>query len=107
MHALPLALAHLAPSLSWPASPLPIEVRPAHRRVERQGPEQRGAPPRQPPRGAKPSAKGPGRARPAAPGPPSPAPLPPPPQTADLKPFAPGDARIVVLLRADRLRASP
>lgn len=105
LHALPLALVGITSSLHWPEAPLPIEVREARARAKPPGPEQRGVEAKEPPKGGK-TAKGPGRGHPRAPGPPAPV-LSPPPQTADLRAFAPGDARIVVLLRADRLRASP
>ncbi len=104
LHALPLLLLVEAPRLRWPEAPIPIEVRPAHRPVEKQGPPQAGDPrstekPRPPAPRPHPARKAAGIAKPA--------PAPPPPATADLRPFAPGDARIVVLLRTDRLRKSP
>ena len=98
-----LALLFLGAHLSWPAPPIPIEVRPAHRAVRRTGPvERRGDPkaPVEPPKQA---------TRRAGDKPPKPAPpkTPPPPETTDLSPFAPDDANLVVLLRMDKLRRSP
>ena len=101
-HLLVLGLLLYGAQLSWPAPPIPIEVRPAHRAVQRTGPiEQRGAarvpePPTRPRPGA-----GEKRAKP-----PPPRTLP-PPETTDLSPFAPDDAHLVVLLRMDKLRRSP
>ncbi|MCU1277115.1 MAG: hypothetical protein JWM53_661 [bacterium] len=100
-HALILALLFLGAHLSWPAPPIPIEVRPAHRAVQRTGPvEQRGVPKSQakPPR---PKGAGDKAAKPTPPK------APPPPETTDLSPFAPDDAHLVVLLRMDKLRRSP
>ncbi|HEX9101874.1 MAG TPA: hypothetical protein VF997_06705 [Polyangia bacterium] len=108
-HALVLGLLLVGAHLSWPAPPIPIEVRSAHRAVQRTGPvEQRGDPkstttPPQPPHGAsdkptKPATK---------PTKPAPKPAPKPPETTDLSPFAPDDAHLVVLLRMDKLRRSP
>lgn len=102
-HGIVLALLFLGARLSWPAPPIPIELRPAHRAVQRTGPvEQRGdrkahAPPT---RAARPPKRGAGATAPL------PAP-PPPPETTDLSPFAPEDAHLVVLLRMDKLRRSP
>lgn len=100
-HAVVLALLFLSAHLTWPAPPIPIEVRPAHRAVQRVAPvEHRGDPrandkPKHDPK--------------AGPKPPRPAPpkTPPPPETTDLSPFAPDDANLVVLLRMDKLRKSP
>jgi hypothetical protein len=103
-HAVVLGLVFLAPHLTWPAPPIPIEVRPAHRAVQRTGPvEKRGNPksaekPREPPPPKTPGTKTPKPAPPKAP---------PPPETTDLSPFAPDDAHLVVLLRMDKLRHSP
>jgi hypothetical protein len=100
-HALILALLFLGAHLSWPAPPIPIEVRTAHRAVQRTGPvEKRGAPTAQdkPPKPKSAGEKG------AKPSPPKPLP---PPETTDLSPFAPDDANLVVLLRMDKLRRSP
>ena len=98
-HALILALLFLGAHLSWPAPPIPIEVRAAHRAVQRTGPiERRGDPKSQ----DKPKPKGAGE-KTAKPSPKAP----PPPETSDLSPFAPDDAHLVVLLRMDKLRRSP
>src|SRR5690348_1825569 len=97
-HALIFALFFLGAHLTWPAPPIPIEVRTAHRSVQRTGPvEQRGDAKQKP---SKPSTKGAGD-KVAKPKPP------PPPETTDLSPFAPDDAHLVVLLRMDKLRNSP
>jgi hypothetical protein len=99
-HALVLGLLFVGAHLTWPAPPIPIEVRAAHRAVKRTGPvEQRGTPRPLPP---KPATHG-ATAKPAKL---APKPLP-PPQTTDLSPFAPDDAHLVVLLRMDKLRRSP
>lgn len=102
-HAVVLALLFLGAHLSWPAPPIPIEVRTAHRAVQRTGPvERRGDPKSPPPKPVKPAAHGAGDK--AVKPPPKPAP---PPETTDLSPFAPDDAHLVVLLRMDKLRRSP
>ena len=98
-HAVVLALLFLGAHLSWPAPPIPIEVRPAHRAVQRTGPvEKRGDPKSQ---DKPPKSKGAGEK------PTKPPKAPPPPETTDLSPFAPDDAHLVVLLRMDKLRRSP
>jgi hypothetical protein len=105
-HAALLGLMLLGARLSSLAPPIPIEVRPAHRAVQRTGAvERRGDPKsKQTPKPAKPATtKGPGD-KGAKPKPPPP---PPPPETTDLSPFAPDDAHLVVLLRMDKLRRSP
>ena len=100
-HAALVALLFLGARLSMLAPPIPIEVRPAHRAVQRTAPvERRGdakseAKPQKPRAGA-----GEKIAKP------TPKPLP-PPETTDLSPFAPDDAHLVVLLRMDKLRRSP
>jgi hypothetical protein len=103
-HAALLALVFFGAHLSWPAPPIPIEVRPAHRAVQRTGPiEKRGDPRSQQAPAPKPASTKPGK----TPAKPTPPPAPPPPETADLSPFAPDDAHLVVLLRMDKLRKSP
>jgi hypothetical protein len=98
-HALVFALFFLGAHLTWPAPPIPIEVRTSHRAVQRTGPvEQRGNPkeqtkPKTPTKGAGDKVTKPK--------------TPPPPETTDLSPFAPDDANLVVLLRMDKLRRSP
>ncbi len=102
-HAVVLALVFFGAHLSWPAPPIPIEVRAAHRAVQRTGPvERRGDPKAQEKPRATPPAKGTGT---KVPKPVPPKPL--PPETTDLAPFAPDDAHLVVLLRMDKLRRSP
>ncbi len=102
-HVLVLGLLLVGAHLSWPAPPIPIEVRPAHRAVQRTGPvEQRGDPKSQP-KPPKPASRG-ASDKPIKPPPPKPLP---PPETTDLSPFAPDDANLVVLLRMDKLRRSP
>ena len=98
-HALVFALFFLGAHLTWPAPPIPIEVRTSHRAVQRVGPVERRGDPKQP---AKPISKGAGD-KVAKPAPKTP----PPPETTDLSPFAPDDANLVVLLRMDKLRRSP
>lgn len=104
-HAALLGLLLLGARLSSLAPPIPIEVRPAHRAVQRTGAvERRGDPKSQtkPTSPKAPSTKGAGEKAPK----PKPQP-PPPPETTDLSPFAPDDAHLVVLLRMDKLRRSP
>ena len=107
IHALPLLVRGVLEHVRWPAPPISIEVR----TVRRAPPAPRPSPPPLP---AKPSTPGSGSGKPrrasAAPAKPAP-PLPPtpppvPPATADLSALSPGDARLVLLLRADRLRTS-
>lgn len=99
-HAVALGLLVFGAHLSWPAPPIPIEVRAAHRAVQRVGPvEKRGARAQEPQRALKTTSR-----KGARPSPPKP---PPPPETTDLSPFAPDDANLVVLLRMDKLRRSP
>ena len=98
---------------SFPAPPIPIEILPLHRSTEQVGEERRGVPnAREPPRAAekavpRPSVvkKGPGTGERHAPRPPRPS-VPPPPQTADLSPYAPLGANLVVLLSTPALRSS-
>jgi hypothetical protein len=111
LHAIPLLFLVAPPSLRWPEPPIAIEVRPAHRAVPKQAPPQVGDPKasEKPAPPAKHSSTGKRPAKPK-PGPgiaPPAAIPPPPPATADLQKFAPGDSKIVVLLRTDRLRKSP
>ena len=103
-----LALVGL-PSLRRSPPPLPIEVRTLRPVVRRPPPPPPPpAPPPAPPPKVRAKGPGPAKPRPRPPEAPPPPPLPPPPpETADLRPFAPGDARILLLLRTDRLRASP
>jgi hypothetical protein len=101
----------LAGHISWPSPPLAIELLPP--RPSRPRPPSLPTPLRAP-RPAAIERTPPSRARAAikpTPGegkrpvtPPAP---PPPPETADLKPFAPDDANLVILLRGDKLRTSP
>jgi hypothetical protein len=100
-HALLLALLIFGAHLSWPAPPIPIEVRPAHRAVKRTGPVERRGDPKHAP--TPPRIKPNGTRAPK----PTPPTATPPPETTDLSPFAPTDANLVVLLRMDKLRRSP
>ncbi len=97
-HALLLGSLWLGARLSWPAPPIPIEVRPAHRTVQRVGPVDKRGERKTAATAARAPGAGPKAARPAPP---------PPPETTDLSPFAPADANLVVLLRMDKLRRSP
>jgi hypothetical protein len=98
-HASVLALLFLGARFSWPAPPIPIEVRTAHRTVQRTSTvERRGDPRTQPHPRTRPSAHTNGTKIPKSP---------PPPETTDLAPFAPDDAHLVILLRMDKLRQSP
>jgi len=105
-HAALLGLLLLGARLSSLAPPIPIEVRPAHRAVQRTGAVERRGDPKSTPAPAKPAksttTKGAGD-KGVKPKPPAPA----PPETTDLSPFAPDDAHLVVLLRMDKLRRSP
>lgn len=99
-HAVALGLLFVGAHLSWPAPPIPIEVR-AHRTVQRVGPvDQRGDRKSE-------SSRHDAKATAGKSAKPSPPKAPPPPETTDLSPFAPGDANLVVLLRMDKLRRSP
>jgi hypothetical protein len=100
-HALVLALLFLGAHLRWPAPPIPIEVRTAHRAVQRVGPVEKRGDPKSHATPAKPKTPSSASAKAAPPRPP------PPPETTDLSPFAPDDAHLVVLLRMDKLRRSP
>ena len=114
-HALGLAAMVWAPRIHLPEMPIPVEVRPAHRTIEKIARNRAGDPrasvppppiaPVAKPLAAKASRIGPGGPAPARPlvAPPPP----PPPATTDLRPLGPGDARVVVMLRSDRLRLSP
>jgi hypothetical protein len=90
---------------SWPAPPIPIELTtpPAHRTVERTGEERRGDPRAATGKPQKPRPRTHG----AGPRPVEKPAQQPPPSTADLSPFAPDDANLVLLLRTDKLRRSP
>ena len=101
-HAVVLALLFLGAHLSWPAPPIPIEVRTAHRAVQRTAPVERRGDPKSPAKPPRPT-RGSGDKAPK----PTPPKTPPPPETTDLSPFAPDDAHLVVLLRMDKLRRSP
>lgn len=117
LHLVP-AFAVAVKNLQILAPPIPIEVRRV-RRVTRPPapPPEPPAPPVEKPKPAGPPKPGAAKVarkktphvKPAPPAPPPPSPNlpPPPPATADLRPFAPGDAKVMFLLRADRLRASP
>jgi hypothetical protein len=100
-HALIVAVLMLGGRFSWPAPPIPIELQPStHRSTPATGEERRGDPRAQPKPATRPpgDGHGTGRPKPAAPLPPS---------TQDLRPYAPADANLVVLLRSDKLRQSP
>jgi hypothetical protein len=101
-HALALAFLYIGARLAWPAPPIPIEVLRPHRAPPRAAPAERPPPPRRAAAASRSTPRSPG----ASPKPPVPR-LPPPPETTDLSPFAPEDASLVVLLRMDKLRASP
>ncbi len=102
-HALLLGAIALAGRYAWPAAPIPIEMVAPRPHAARPPP-----PPAPPPAPAASINKGAGGARKAnGTPPPSPAPELALPSTNDLKPFAPDDANLVVLLRSDKLRASP
>jgi hypothetical protein len=104
-HALLLGVLTLVGRFAWPAAPIPIEVvTPRPRQARAPEPQPAGPPPK--PAGPRMAAinKEGIAAKKAAP---RPSPEPPPPATSDLKPFAPDDANLVVLLRSDKLRASP
>jgi hypothetical protein len=107
VHGAVLLLMVLGGRFSWPSPPIPIEVTPLHRTVKATAPEERRGDPKstEKPKPIERPAVSDGHARVSKPKPP-PGP-PPPPATADLKPFAPDDANLVVLLRSDKLRKSP
>lgn len=106
VHALLLAVLAFAGRFAWPAPPIPIEmVAPKPRPV---------APPPAPPQ-KKSEPQGPqvaainkeGIATKKSPPKPAPKEKEVPPPTSDLKPFAPEDANLVLLLRSEKLRNSP
>ena len=103
VHLSVLLLMMLGGRFSWPSAPIPFELTPAHRTVKASAPEERRGDPRslaRPRPASTASAASGGKPK-------TPAGPPPPPATADLKPFAPDDANLVVLLRSDKLRKSP
>jgi hypothetical protein len=100
LHALLVAGLALAGRFAWPAVPIPIEMVAPKPRVVRP-PEPPPAP--NPPRTPSINKEGIGPKKSTRP---SPEAMTPPP-TADLKKYAPDDANLVVLLRSDKLRASP
>jgi hypothetical protein len=102
-HALLLLLLAFAGRFAWPAAPIPIEML-----APRPRPLQPAAPPRPKSEPAGPhvaSINKEGIATKKTTAKPSPAPE--PPATSDLKPFAPDDANLVLLLRSEKLRSSP
>lgn len=104
VHALVLGSFAIAGRVSWPAPPIPIEIQPAHRAVRAVDNHERRGDPKHPPPVERARAPKPPSSASGAPA------LPralPPPATTDLKPFAPADANLVVLLRSDKLRKSP
>src|SRR5688572_9846574 len=102
VHAL-VFVAAFSGSILWPSPPIPIEIVP--RTLPPPPPPPPPAPPVDKPRPKRAPGAGPRAAAPAETTP-SPAPFA-PPQTADLAPFAPADANLVLLFRFDKLRASP
>jgi hypothetical protein len=107
-HGLLLALLFLGARFSWPAPPIPIEVKPMHRAAKPAAPVEKhddGKGKQETAEAVKPGA-GATHKKPKPKVPPAP-PAPPPPATTNLAPFAPDDAHVVVLLRMDKLRASP
>jgi hypothetical protein len=106
LHAIPLLAMVWTPRIPWPEPPIPVEVRAQRRPPKPAEPPQRGAPPEK--EKAAPAKRSNGVAKPKPKPVKEEAPPPPvPPATADLQGFAPGDSKIVVLLRTDRLRKSP
>lgn len=99
-HAVLVALLFFGARFSWPAPPIPIEVRPMHRAAKPKPPQ---------PNVEAPSTESvkPGAGAHAKPKTPAKAKAPPPPETTNLSPMAPEDAHVVVLLRMDKLRKSP
>jgi hypothetical protein len=107
-HGFILALLFLGARFSWPAPPIPIEVKPMHRAAKPAAPVEKhddGKGKRETAEAARPGA-GATHKKPRPKVPPAP-PAPPPPATTNLAPFAPDGAHVVVLLRMDKLRASP
>jgi hypothetical protein len=103
VHAFVLVGLAVVGRFAWPAAPIPIEMVTPKPRVVRP-PTAPPAPPPPPPSGARVAAhnkEGISTPKAAKPEPT------PPPATSDLKPFAPDDANLVVLLCSQKLRASP
>ena len=98
-HGLVLGSFAASARFAWPAPPIPIEIQP--RRIRPPSP---ATDPALPPAASAPRPRRPGDGPRNAPDTPAAAT---PPATADLKPFAPDDANLVVLLRTDKLRRSP
>ncbi len=93
--------------VSWPAPPIPVEMVLPHRTVKATGPAEVPQPKAPTPVAkARPPRKSGAGANPLPPSLPS-LPATVPPQTTDLRPFAPDDAHLVVLLCANKLRRSP
>jgi hypothetical protein len=102
-HVLLVAVVALAGRFAWPAPPIPIEVVMPKPRSVQPPPAPKPPPPKSERVAAVNNKEGiPMRKAPAK----GEAP-PPPPPTSDLKPFAPDDANLVILLRSEKLRQSP
>ena len=103
-HALGLLLLLIGGRFAWPAAPVAVELMPVRQHAARPPQAPRAEP--TPPQGiGKPTHKKEGAGAKAAE---KPKPVePPPPPTSDLKPFAPDDANLVLLVRADKLHKSP
>src|SRR6185369_2546184 len=103
-HALGLLLLLVGGRFAWPAAPVAVELMPVRQHAARPPEAPRPEPP--PSQGSsKPTHKKDGA---GAKGAENPKPVqPPPPPTSDLKPFAPDDANLVLLVRADKLHKSP
>src|SRR4051812_942998 len=93
-HGLGLLLLIIGGRFSWPSAPIPIELTPTHKRVQAPASEPRRPEPPPPSGSGKSNHKKDGAAKA------SDKPEPPPPATSDLKPFAPDDANLVLLVRA-------
>ncbi|HZS40129.1 MAG TPA: hypothetical protein VFF06_25035 [Polyangia bacterium] len=108
VHALLFGTFVVGAHVSWPAPPIPIEIQPAHRPARETANEERRGDPKsnEKPAPVEKTARVPKRPANASTAPSLPKTLP-PPATADLRPFAPADANLVVLLRSDKLRKSP
>jgi hypothetical protein len=101
LHALAVAVLILGGRFSWPAPPIPIEIQtPTHKAAHHSAPRPAAPDTDETPRRV---THGPGAGHKAAAKPAPPA----PPDTQDLKPYAPDEANVVVLLRADKFRKSP
>lgn len=106
LHGLVVLAVNLPALIPLPKSPLEIEVLP----YERPKPKPVELPPQppEPPRPPPPKRVSVGKPKPGESPTPKAAPAtPPPPSTANLRPYAPSNVNLILILRCDRIRSSP